>query len=537
MYYGLRSPLGKLSVADTAPALSEHHGQALVACGKASPIMLTLAQTETTPNGLLGPGGYAVVGGYLAFLIVLGWAGFRAKKEDSLADFYLGGRGLGLMVLLLTLYATQYSGNTMLGFVGSAYRQGYQFLVAVTFMMSIVGFYLIYAPRLHYLAHRRQYVTVGDYLQDRFRSVPLTVFATALGIVALGNYILTNLKALGLLTVTVTGLAESYAPGVIILAFVMLAYELLGGLRSVAWTDVLQGVLLLFGVLTIFIVAQVSFGGLTGAAETIRETRPELLEVPPAREKVKWLCTILLVGVGIAMYPHAIQRIYAAKTAATLRRSLQFMVFMPLLTTFLMIILGIMGVAQFPELLGGGQDRSDEVTLRWLSLIVEEVPAMRWVIVVSISAILAATMSTVDSSLLAISSLLAKDIYPKFAPRVSQERLNAWGKLSSLAVMAAAVALAIWLKDSKTIWALIKLKLELLCQVAPALLIGIHWKRLQAGPVLAGMVVGTTLAVALRASDAGFFTYVPPGICGLAVNVTIAVLGSAKPPRAAPASL
>ncbi len=430
------------------------------------------------------------------------------------------------MVLLLTLYATQYSGNTMLGFVGSAYRQGYQFLVAVTFMMSIIGFYLIYAPRLHRLAHRRGYVTVGDYFQDRFQSVPLTLLATLLGIVALGNYILTNLKALGLLAETVTGIAGSYAPGVIILAFVMLAYELLGGLRSVAWTDVLQGVLLLFGVLTIFIVTQVSFGGLTGAAESIRETRPELLQVPTAGEKVKWLSTILLVGVGISMYPHAIQRIYAAKSALTLRRTLQFMVFMPLFTTFLMIILGIMGVSQFPELASGGKSQSDEVTLRWLAVIVEQVPAMRWIIVVCISAILAATMSTVDSSLLAIASLLAKDVYPKFAPQLSQRKLNVLGKLTSLGVMAVAVALAIWLKDSKSIWALIKLKLELLCQVAPALLIGIHWKRLQAGPVFAGMITGTVLAVVLRGSAHPFFVAVPPGICGLAANLVIAITGS-----------
>ena len=95
---------------------------------------MILAQTDANSTGLLGTGGFVVVSVYLVILILLGWLGHRAKKENSLADFYLGGRGLGLMVLLLTLYATQYSGNTMLGFVGSAYRQGYQFLVAVTFI-------------------------------------------------------------------------------------------------------------------------------------------------------------------------------------------------------------------------------------------------------------------------------------------------------------------------------------------------------------------------------------------------------------------
>ena len=480
---------------------------------------------QTANEDLLGTAGYVFMGGYLGVLMLLGWLGHRAKKDDSLADFYLGGRGLGLMVLLLTLYATQYSGNTMLGFVGKSYRQGYQFFSAVTFMMAIVGFYLIYAPRLHRLAHERHYVTMGDYLQDRFRFRPLTILASTLGVLALGNYILTNLKALGLLTETITGIPGSYAAGILVLAVIMLVYELLGGLRSVAWTDVLQGILLLFGITIIFVVTNVVFGGLGEASMTIRETRPELMAVPTWKEKVDWLCTLLLVGVGISMYPHAIQRIYAAKNARTLQRSLQIMVFFPLVTTLLMLILGLLGIAQFPDLTGA---ESDGVTLRWLALIVQEVPAMRWIVLICIAAILAATMSTVDSALLAISSVVAKDIYPSISPGTSPERLNTIGKLASFLIMAGAVALAIGLKTSN-IWDLIKLKLEFLCQIAPAFLLGIHWRRLQAAPVFAGMIVGTVIAITFRNTSWVLFQWLPPGIIGLAANLTIAILGSHLP--------
>lgn len=473
----------------------------------------------------MGPAAYVFVGGYLCLLVLLGWLGHRAKREDSLTDFYLGGRGLGLMVLLLTLYATQYSGNTMLGFVGKAYRQGYQFLAAVTFMMAIIGFYLIYAPRLQRLAHARKYVTMGDFLQDRFRYRPLTIFATTLGVLALGNYILTNLKALGLLAVTITGNPGSYAPGIILLAVIMLVYELLGGLRSVAWTDVIQGILLLFGISIIFVVANVTFGHLGEAAHVISLSKPELLAVPTWKEKVDWLCTLLLVGVGIAMYPHAIQRIYAAKDARTLQRSLQVMVFLPLFTTLLMLILGLLGLAQFPDL---PDSESDGVTLRWLALIVEEVPSMRWIVLLCISAILAATMSTVDSALLAISSLVAKDIYPAFVSGATPAQMHRMGKLASLVIMAGAVGFAIFLQGSQ-IWDLIKLKLELLCQVAPAFLLGIHWKGLRARPVFAGMIVGTVIAVAFRNADWLLFQWLPPGIVGLIINLSIGLLGSLRP--------
>ena len=469
--------------------------------------------------------GFVFILAYLAVLLLIGWLGHRAKKEDSLSDFYLGGRGLGLLVLLLTLYATQYSGNTMMGFVGSAYRQGFQFLVSVTFMMAIVGFYLIYAPRLQRLSQERQYVTTGDYLQDRFGSPAVTVVATVLGVVALGNYVLTNLKALGSLTERVVGIEGSYAPGVMILAVVMLAYEMLGGLRSVAWTDVVQGVILFIGVMAIFAVVQVHYGGLPAATEAIQQHRPELLAVPSLSAKVNWLCTILLVGIGIAMYPHAIQRIYAARDARTLKRSLQVMVFMPLLTTFLMVMLGLVGIAHF---VGLDKPQSDQVTLLWLGQIVQDLPAMKWLVVVCLCAIVAATMSTVDSALLAIASLMTKDIYPRIRPNLDQRALGILGKVTSLLVMAITVAFAILLKDSQTIWALIKLKLELLCQVAPAFMIGLHWKRLRSGPVLLGMVIGTLIAASLRWLEWSWLDTVPAGIVGLMANTLIAVLGSLR---------
>jgi SSS family solute:Na+ symporter/sodium/pantothenate symporter len=80
--------------------------------------------------------------------------GHFSKKENNLGDFYLAGRGMGGFVLFLTLYATQYSGNTMIGFSGRAYRQGFTALVTISFMCAIIGLYFIYAPKLHALSKK-----------------------------------------------------------------------------------------------------------------------------------------------------------------------------------------------------------------------------------------------------------------------------------------------------------------------------------------------------------------------------------------------
>ena len=86
----------------------------------------------------LGPAELGFIALYLFSLIGIGYWGRRARKENSLKDFYLAGSGVGFMVLVLTLYATQYSGNTLFAFTGKTFRIGYAWLMSVHFMTSII---------------------------------------------------------------------------------------------------------------------------------------------------------------------------------------------------------------------------------------------------------------------------------------------------------------------------------------------------------------------------------------------------------------
>ena len=97
-------------------------------------------------QSLVSDSGLIFISIYILSLLVIGYLGKRASKEQSLNDFYLAGRNMGVFVLFLTLYATQYSGNTLIGFAGKAYREGFTTLVSVTFMIAVIGAYLIFAP-------------------------------------------------------------------------------------------------------------------------------------------------------------------------------------------------------------------------------------------------------------------------------------------------------------------------------------------------------------------------------------------------------
>ena len=112
----------------------------------------------------LGPAELGFIAVYLLSLIGIGYCGMRARTENSLKDFYLAGSGVGFLVLVLTLYATQYSGNTLFAFTGKTYRVGYAWLMSVHFMTAIIVVYLVFAPGLHRLAKRESFITPADFL-------------------------------------------------------------------------------------------------------------------------------------------------------------------------------------------------------------------------------------------------------------------------------------------------------------------------------------------------------------------------------------
>lgn len=477
--------------------------------------MMMLSNSST--GYALGNGGLAFIGLYILTLIGIGWLGHRAKKEDSLEDHYLGGRAFGFSVLFLTLYATQYSGNSFMGFVGKAYRGGFPVLYTVVAMMAVIGGYFIYAPRLYRLSRRKKYVTLGDYVQDRFSFRPLTILIVLIGIFGLGNYVLTNLLALGKLAEIVSGNRVDFNYAVIALAVVMLIYETLGGMRSVAWTDVTQGVILLISLGFIAFALFFHLGGPGGVAAGLESVRPDIWDPPSLKQKITWLSSVMLFFFGISMYPHAVQRIYAAKDEKTLRRSLQVMSFMPLVTTFFLVLLGVMAISIFPSLEGVESDRT---TLLMLGKLMDELPALALMGPLLVAAVIAATMSTIDSALLAISSMVTNDFYRTKYPSSDSKTLTRVGKSTSIIVMFCVVVLTIKLQD-KTIWRLLEIKLEVLAQIAPAVMLGTQIKKIGALPFFIGALFGTILAVYLTMAADSKPLGVHAGIWGLGLNVML----------------
>ena len=479
-----------------------------------------------------GAGAWAVIFIYIGSLLLFGWYGYRSRTENTLNDFYLAGSGFSTLVLLLTLYATQYSGNTFFAFIGMTYRVGFAWITSVYFMLAIIVFYLVYALRLRALSKRHGFITPVDYLSYRFGSGTLNLLAAIVMIVSLSNFLLAQLMAMGRAMQGMAGgdFGLAYTSGVIVLALIMVVYGTLGGLRAVAWTDAVQGSVLFIGFIVLISTLVVKFGPLSVATAGILDSPASAKVMLPDADRMRqWLSYILLVGMGGALYPQAIQRIYAARSGKALRHSLAGMAILQVFATLIAVIAGIYAIAYIPGL-GGVQ--ADQALMRIFRLIQEDSLFGYWLVVILFAAIISAMMSTADSALLTISSMVTKDVYGGYLRgNASQAELTRVGKLCSWALIVFLVWLAIVLKDKATLISLIDRKFDILVQLAPAFMLGIRWGKLRAQPVVLGLMTGLAVSLVLAF---GPFDFViggkiwgfHPGLYGLLINLGIAVGGS-----------
>jgi Na+/proline symporter len=466
--------------------------------------------------------GVVALGIYLAALLTVAEVARRARRDTSPADHFLAGRELGVFVLFLTLYATAYSGNSLLGYPGEAYRRGFSWIMATGFMLSIVVCFHALVPRLRPVAVQNGFVTPGDWVKHRFAGDPgaraLVIGVAVLMTIALANFLFAQLKAMGEMAEQVTGGLVPYELGVFGLAAVILLYETLGGMRAVAWTDAAQGVLMLLGLAALLTWVLGASGGLEQMTLQILEVRPGAVVVPDARECANWFSTIGLLGLASVVYPQAIQRVYAARSGLVLRRSLSLMSFMPLATTAVVTLIGLAAIPRFADL---GAAEADRVMPLLLGQWAEAGPVYSVAAVAVFIGALAAIMSTADSVLLSLGSLVAEDLLGRSRNEASTTSL---GKRIAAWLMLAMACAALFREI--TLWRLIELKMELLIQCVPAFLLALHWRGLRARPALVGLIVGTALAIAGVLLGFKRPGGVHIGMWSLALNLAIAVLGS-----------
>ncbi len=472
-----------------------------------------------------GLDGIIILSVFAIVMLVIGYLSGRGDKNlhHSLSGYYLAGRNLGFIALFFTLYATQYSGNTIVGYAPAAYRIGFPWIQSISFMTIIIGVYLLFAPRLYVIAKRRNFVTPTDWIQHRFNSKAVTLLSIFLMLWGLGNYLLEQLVAIGQAVSGMTGGTIPYQIAVLVFIIVMLVYEWMGGMKAVAFTDVMQGIILLIGIVVFLIGGLYLVGGnFADVTRYIHELEPVKTSVPNWDVSVNWFSILLLVGLGASIYPHAIQRIYSAQSERTLKKSFSRMAWMPPVTTGLVFVIGIIGISLYPGLDKPGSEQLVGLMANDIAAIN---PFFYWTMIIFFGGIVAAIVSTADSVLLSFSSMISNDVYGKFInPNATEHKKVMVGKVGGIIV----VFLLLWIawNPPGTLYEIFILKFELLVQVFPAFVLGLYWKGLEKNSVFWGMLAGAVLAGLLTWTGNKTIYGIHGGIIGLTLNFAVCIIGS-----------
>jgi len=199
-----------------------------------------------------------------------------------------------------------------------------------------------------------------------------------------------------------------------------------------------------------------------------------------------------------------------------LQRSLRVMVCMPLLTTSVAVLIGVLAHGLIEHRQGVDADR---IMADILAMIAGHGRVGELVSAVVLTAALAAIMSTADSALLSLSSMVARDLLGEVRPDYSEAQLARAGKAASWFIIAAMVVMAV--RPPTTLWHLIEIKMELLIQVAPVFILGVRYPDLDRHTALTALVVGTVLALLALAIGLQRIGGIHAGTYACAVNVAI----------------
>jgi len=400
---------------------------------------------STSEDARLAGIGAVVLGVYMTILLTLGVIGWRRSKGTE-EDFYLAGRGQGFLVTVMTIMATFFSSAAILGIPGNVYKEGVAFtLFALNVPVIGVCVYLL-GSRIRRIGQKRGYVTQGDMIADYYGdTIGIRLLVAVIGFLYVLPYVIMQIKAGGLLAQGMFPDSDNaFRNGASVLSGVTIIYVLIGGMRSVAWTDVLQGFLLIGGILMAVAATAWSLGGIGGMFEKIRELPPDALSLPgPSGNYLPWVLVTICIfaSIGSLVQPGQWIRLYAAKDDLTLKRaSLVFAIVLPACFLLGIMLVALSGRALFPPGMIDGKIAPHPAVGEFDQIVVvmikEQLPAMFtalgmtslgfFFVALIMVAVLAASMSTADSNLHALSAVLTRDIYDRFLRPKSSQRERAW---------------------------------------------------------------------------------------------------------------
>ncbi|MEZ4417904.1 MAG: sodium/proline symporter [Gemmatimonadota bacterium] len=419
------------------------------------------------------------------FLVLLGAGLWFNRRQGSRQEYFLARGKLGPATVGFSYSATQMSGSSYMGAVGTERVLGYNFSPGGVSSAAAAWFtYVLVGERLRRVSDRVRLTTLVDVFEARYYGRRIGGLATAIMLIAFIPLIAAQLKAASNVFEVLLGLP--YLTGLFLFGGIVILYTVVGGMHAVAWTDLVQGTIMVLGFALLAPVAVSRAGGFAEMHLRYAALNPEGIHFLGGMPALWVVSSFLVWGFfQIGGAPAAVTRFLIPDDADTLRRALVYSIgfssFVFVCGTLIAIASGVL----LPEL-----DRPDLALPTLVSMLLP--PALGGLIV---AAVLGATMSTIDSVLLLASSLVVENLVVPLSRRaIDTERGVRIARLSTLALGLAAVLVAI--DPPATIFWIVTMAFSLMASAFTfPLLLGLWWPRATQAGALAGMTGGALACV------------------------------------------
>ena len=486
---------------------------------------------------------------YLVAMVLVGVYCSRKGGGDSSNEFYLGGRKLGPIVTAMSAEASDMSSYLLMGLPGLAYLSGVA-EVGWTALGLAIGTYLnwlIVAKRLRRYTAKVGAITIPSFFSRRYqdqRNV-LSCIAAVVILIFFIPYTASGFKAIGTLFNSLFGV--DYHTTMIIGAAVVIGYTVLGGFLAVSTTDLIQSIIMTFALIFIVLFGIQQAGGWDLVASNA-SSLPGFLNMTQGYDAATGqassygglsIVSTLAWGLGYFGMPHILLRFMAIEDDANLKTSRRIATVWVVISMFIAILIGIVGLGvtqtgKIPFL--GSSAEAETIIIRLSDLLSQHGVLFAIIAGVVLAGILASTMSTADSQLLAAASSMSHDLIQDFfglklSPKAAMHAAR--GTVIGIAIVAIFLA---WDPNS-TVFNIVSFAWAGFgASFGPLVLFSLFWKRTNKYGAISGMIAGGAMVfiwkylIAPLGGAWGIYELLPAFLVGCIVIVVVS-LATAPPSK------
>jgi len=420
---------------------------------------------------------------YLLAVVAIGF--YFGNKHKNAEDYFLAGRNLTWPIIGFSLFASNMSSNSLVGLAGAGYKDGfsvfsYEWMAVVVLILFAVFFLPFYL--------RNKIFTIPEYLEKRY-SYSVRAYAS---IIAITLNIMVDIAA----TLYAGGLVinlifPSFALWQIIIGLALIAgvYTVTGGLSSVMYTDAVQAIILILGSSVISYIAFIEIGGWEPLYAITEMSHFDVMK-PIDDPNMPWpsvFTGVLLIGFyfwGTNQY--ITQRTLAARDIRQGQWGAIFAGFLKLSILFIMIFPGAFARVLYPDM-----ERMDMI---YPTMLFDLLPT--GLLGMVLAGLIAAMMSSLDSGLNSVSTLITMDFIKKIKPQADSKTLMNIGRVITTIVMVIAILWAPQIGTFEKLWDYLQNTLAWFCPPIVALFVmGLFMRRVNNVGAIASIIVGSSITV------------------------------------------